>query len=191
MIEPVTSLVPRVLRLFGLRVVARRDSGEFEKSHFFIGFPVTAFIVLPLKSRGNKIPVLPRVSPGNQPLAKEPEDSGYEIEQSPSRVTVQSRSSRVPGTGMAGKWYCQPNGSTLGREWRKVVKIRCQKHPFSTETTLVTVIVITIYIFDGKWRQNTDGTNAYEKPSFDFFSSPFVTTINDECHARMMVILSY
>ena len=43
-----------------------------------IGCPMTACIVLPQKSCGNKIPV-PRVSPGNRPLAKEPEDSGYEI----------------------------------------------------------------------------------------------------------------
>ena len=42
---------------------------------------VTASIVLPQKSCGSKIPVLyPRVSPGDQPLAKEPEDSESEIE---------------------------------------------------------------------------------------------------------------
>ena len=46
------SLVPRVLRLFGQWLVARKDSGR-------------------------------RVSPGNQPLPKESEDSGYKIGEIP------------------------------------------------------------------------------------------------------------
>ena len=66
------NLVPRVLRFFGQRVDARRESGEFEKIYFFdwllyISF-VTASIVLPQKSSG-----------GDKPLAKETEDPGYEI----------------------------------------------------------------------------------------------------------------
>ena len=46
------SLVPRVLRLFGQWLVARKDSGR-------------------------------RVSPGDQPLPKESEDSGYKIGEIP------------------------------------------------------------------------------------------------------------
>ena len=72
------NLVPRVLRLLGQRVVAKRDSKEFEKkNYFFIRRPVTASIVLPQKSCGKF--QYPRVSLGDQPLAKEPEDSGCEI----------------------------------------------------------------------------------------------------------------
>ena len=44
------NLVTRVFRLFGQQLVARRDSGELE-----------------------------RVSPSDQSLAKEPEESGYKI----------------------------------------------------------------------------------------------------------------
>ena len=43
-----------------------------------VGFPVTACIVLLQKSSGIKF-YYPIVSPSDQPLAKEPEDSGYEI----------------------------------------------------------------------------------------------------------------
>ena len=64
--------------LFGQRLVARRDWRIRKNLNFFIGCSVTACIVLPQKSCGNKIPV-PQISPGDQPLAKEPEDSGYEI----------------------------------------------------------------------------------------------------------------
>ena len=67
------NVIPRVLRLFGQQLVTRRDLT------FLIGSLLTACIVLLQKSCGNKIPV-PRVSPGNQSLAKEPEDSGYEID---------------------------------------------------------------------------------------------------------------
>ena len=52
------NLVPRVLRLFGQRVGARGDSGELEfYLNVLIGYSVTASIVLPQNSRGNKIPV--------------------------------------------------------------------------------------------------------------------------------------
>ena len=67
-------LLPRVLRLFGQRVGARRIR---KKLNFLVGCPVTVCIVLPQKSCGNKIPV-PH-SPGDKPLAKEPKDSGYEV----------------------------------------------------------------------------------------------------------------
>lgn len=68
-----------LLRLFGQQVGARRDSGLVEKDlNFLIGCPITVCIALSQKSCGNKIPV-PRVSPGNQPLAKEPKDTWYEI----------------------------------------------------------------------------------------------------------------
>ena len=54
------NLVPRVLRLFGQRVGARRDSEEFKKFKFFDWLlcfsSVKASIVLPQKSCGNKIP---------------------------------------------------------------------------------------------------------------------------------------
>ena len=45
-----TNLVPRVLRLFGQRLVTRRDSGEFEKVFFGIACSVTSRIILPQKS---------------------------------------------------------------------------------------------------------------------------------------------
>ena len=79
----VSNLVPRVLRLFGQWMGARKDSGELEFNlNFLIGCPVTVCIVFPQKSCGNKLPV-PRVSPGAHPLTKKPEDSGYEIALSP------------------------------------------------------------------------------------------------------------
>ena len=62
------NLVPRVLRLFGQRLVARRD------------ICIRTCIVLLQKSCDSTKFQFPRVSPGDQPLAKEPEDSGYEIE---------------------------------------------------------------------------------------------------------------
>ena len=66
-----SNLVPRVLWLFGQRVGARRDSGELE-------------FQLPQDSRGKTMYVaanqrITRVSPGDQPLAKEHEDSGNKI----------------------------------------------------------------------------------------------------------------
>ena len=60
------NLVPRVLRLFGQRLDAR------------ISCFVTACIVLPQKSCGNKILVPPSLS-WRPTAAKEPEDSEYEI----------------------------------------------------------------------------------------------------------------
>ena len=56
-LKELDNLVPRVLKLFGQRLIARRDSGEFEKIKYFDWLPRTASIVLPKKSCGNKIPV--------------------------------------------------------------------------------------------------------------------------------------
>ena len=46
----VLNLVPRVFRLFGQWLVARRDSGELEFYLNLIGCSVTTYIVLPQKS---------------------------------------------------------------------------------------------------------------------------------------------
>ena len=77
------NLIPRVPRLFGQWVGARRDSGEFEKNlNFLIGCSGLAPQQLPLFYLRNPAVIkfqYPRVSPGKQLLAKEPEDSGYEI----------------------------------------------------------------------------------------------------------------
>ena len=52
------NLVARVFRLFGQRLVAGRDSGEFKKKlNFLIGCFLTGCIVLLQKSCSNKIPV--------------------------------------------------------------------------------------------------------------------------------------
>ena len=63
------NLVPTVLRLFSQRVGARRDSGGLEKKFklSLMGCSVTACIAF------YKIPA------ADQPLTKEPEDSGFEI----------------------------------------------------------------------------------------------------------------
>ena len=67
--------VPRVLRLFGCRLVARRDSGELE--FYYRRFSAVKQLK-PLRSRQSK-KLSSSVSPGAHPLTKEPEDSGYEI----------------------------------------------------------------------------------------------------------------
>ena len=75
-----TNLVPRVLRLFDQRVGARRDSGEleFQLPQDFCDKTMQAVTGQP-KEKKNFLE-FPRVSPGEHPLAKEPEDSGYEME---------------------------------------------------------------------------------------------------------------
>ena len=62
------------------QAVGRRErhSRIRKKLIFLIGCPVTACVVLLQKFCGNKI-LVPIVSPGDQPLAKDPEDSGYKI----------------------------------------------------------------------------------------------------------------
>ena len=57
-----SNLVPRVLRLFGQPLVARRASGTSKNGIFFIGCSVTACIILPQKSCANKISVLQSLS---------------------------------------------------------------------------------------------------------------------------------
>ena len=78
-VEPSYNLVPRVLRLFGQRLVARRDSGELE---FYYRRISAANNASPFRSSQSKISKkyqFPRVSPADQPWAKEPKDSGYEV----------------------------------------------------------------------------------------------------------------
>ena len=73
------NLVPRVLRLFGQRLVARRETGVLE---FYYRRICAVKQCKPLQAANQKINFFfefSRVSPGDQPLAKEPEDSGYEI----------------------------------------------------------------------------------------------------------------
>ena len=74
-----SNLVPRVLWLFGQRMGASRDSGEFEKISIFW---LAALQRLPLFYRRNLAVTefqYPRVSTGAHLLTKKPEDSGYEI----------------------------------------------------------------------------------------------------------------
>ena len=69
------NLVHRVQRL-----VARRDSGEIEKNIILIGCPITTCIVLPQKPCGNKILGLSLSLASDQSLTKQPENSGFEID---------------------------------------------------------------------------------------------------------------
>ena len=75
----ITNLVPRVQKVFGQRVGAGRDSGELE--FYYRRISAAKQCKLSQGSQENKILIFefPRVSPGDQPLAKEPEESGYEI----------------------------------------------------------------------------------------------------------------
>ena len=78
-------LALRILRFFGQRVAAWRDFGEPEFFHRRIS-------AVQMQVKGRAVmgkPIMnrrkffffdfPRVSPGDQPLTIEPEDSGYEI----------------------------------------------------------------------------------------------------------------
>ena len=69
------TLVPRVLRLFGQRFVARRDSEELE-FYFHRIFAVKQCKML-LDSQSKYLNFFD--SPGAQPLTKKRENSGYEI----------------------------------------------------------------------------------------------------------------
>ena len=76
----VTNLLPRVLWLFGERLVARRDSGVLEFCYRRISAVKQC---KPLRSSQSKnsffFRIPSRVSPGAHPLTKKPEDSGYEV----------------------------------------------------------------------------------------------------------------
>ena len=73
------NLVPRVLRLFGQWLVSRRDSGELEFYHRRIS---AVKVASRYGAANQKIQFFSNspVSPGDQPLPKEREDSGYEID---------------------------------------------------------------------------------------------------------------
>ena len=80
-----------VRRLFDQRLVARRDSLELE---LYVNFWLAAPLQLASFYRRNHSVMkfqFPRVSPGNQPLAKEPEDSGYEIAFTLKGAHIQNR----------------------------------------------------------------------------------------------------
>ena len=73
------NLVPRVLRLFGQRFVARRDSGELEFYYRRISAVKQCKLLQGSQSKYLIFFEFSRVSPGAHPLTKKPEDSGYEI----------------------------------------------------------------------------------------------------------------
>ena len=78
------NLVPRVLRLFGQRVGARRDSGVLElyyRSRDFCGKIMEAVTELVQSSQLKNLIffLFSRVCPGAYPMTKKHEDSGYEI----------------------------------------------------------------------------------------------------------------
>ena len=78
---PIThNLVPRVLRLLGHQVVAMRDSGDNEPvTAGILLLTVYSFVTVNSQSK-NLFFFIDTVFPGNHPLTKKPEDSGYEIE---------------------------------------------------------------------------------------------------------------
>ena len=82
---PTPSVVPRVLRLFGQRLVARRDSGVLEFYYHRISAVKTMDAVTELKQSSQSKKKkhffeFSRVSPCANPLTKRREDSGYEID---------------------------------------------------------------------------------------------------------------
>ena len=89
--ENTCNLVPRVLGLFGQRLVTRRDSGPWAGAMGYWNFITAEFLRQNNANRygaanqktyffPNSPESLPRVSPGAHPLTKMPEDSGYEID---------------------------------------------------------------------------------------------------------------
>ena len=73
------NLVPRVLKLFGQRLVARRHSGELEFYYRRISAVKQWKPLRSLYRAANQKFQFSRVSPGAYPLTKKPGDSGYEI----------------------------------------------------------------------------------------------------------------
>ena len=80
-----SNLVPRVLRLFGRLLDTRRDSGVLEFYYWRISAVKQCKPLWGSQSKHLNFFKFPRASPGDQPLAKESEDSGYEIGQSCSK----------------------------------------------------------------------------------------------------------
>ena len=72
-------LDPRVLRLFCQRLVTWRDSGTMEWKCARISDAKQQVVTGNSQSEKYVLFDFPRVSPGNQPLTKKPEDSGIEI----------------------------------------------------------------------------------------------------------------
>ena len=83
MIRECANLIPRVLRLFGQQLVARRDSGVLEFYYRRISAVKQWKPLRSLYRAANQKNLnffqFSRVSPGAYPLTKKPEDSGYEI----------------------------------------------------------------------------------------------------------------
>ena len=73
-------LIPRVLRLFVQRFVARRDSGVLEDFHRKISAVKQFKTVMCHPIKTFKCFDFPRVSPGDKAQVKESEDSGYDID---------------------------------------------------------------------------------------------------------------
>ena len=73
------NLVARVLKLFGQRLVAKRDSGKMECYYCRISAVTQCKPLRSSQSKNLKFFEVSRVSPGAHRLTKKPEDSGYEI----------------------------------------------------------------------------------------------------------------
>ena len=73
------NLVPRVTRFSGQGLVTRRDSAELQFYYRRISAAKQCKLFTGSQSKNFKLFEFSRVSPDDQPLAKEPEDSGYKI----------------------------------------------------------------------------------------------------------------
>ena len=73
------NLEPSVFRLFGQRLVARRDSGDIKFYYRRISVVKQWKPLWISQSFNLNFFYVSRVSPGAHPLTKKPEDSGYEI----------------------------------------------------------------------------------------------------------------
>ena len=87
------NLVPRVLRLFSQRLVARRESGVLQD---FCGKTIEAVTELIQSSQPKNLFFFEffRVSPGAYPLTKKPEDSGYRLKNL-GKLNMNSRAFRA------------------------------------------------------------------------------------------------
>ena len=89
------NLEPRIFRLFCQRLVALRDSGRMEFLGIVFDF-FTGYFQNNKSSKNSKKFHYPRVSPGNEPLAKKPEDSGFEFGQGHDKPQFLSYE-KIPG----------------------------------------------------------------------------------------------